>query len=149
MEDTRQPRPFASSSQSQLVSLKHELENIFHGGMASLVESPVNGQGHVLYVRIFRDNNPIRDTIFVLSVHGNRCELRFSVVESIGNLGDAKLRLVEHIAQATHKAGLLFVYDERMPHGLSESERDKVKNLVPESYRKKMDGLGIDWRLAQ
>ena len=149
MEPKPQKPSFAAVSYSQLISLRHELEALFPGVLATQAEGGAHEKSNMLYVRLYRENNPIRDTTLVLIVTQDQCSILFSTIESVGNMGEAKLKLVAQIAHAIQRVGLKVVYDEAASYGLSEAERELIKRLMPESYRKKIEGLGIDWREAQ
>jgi hypothetical protein len=149
MDDTHQPRPFEPSSYSQMVSLRNELEAVFAGTVAVHCEGGTDGQSNLILARLYRESSPIRDATLALYVRTDRCVLRFSTIESVGNLSDAKIKLVAQIAYASQKSGLPLEYHEGKTYALSAAERELVKSLIPESYRKKIEGLGIDWKDAQ
>jgi hypothetical protein len=149
MQNQNPAESFHAASYTQLISLRHELESLFSGVIACHAEGDPSHGSNTLFVRLYRDNSPIRDTTFVLNIFPEHVLLRFSTIETVGSLVDAKAKLVNQIHQCVLKANLTFAYDEAAAYALSESERDLVKALIPESYRKKIEGLGIDWREAQ
>lgn len=128
--------------------LRQEIESAFGLAVQTHAAGDEGQNCNLLYCRIYLENYPIRDCLFVINVYGEHALLRFSTVESVGNAADAKERLVAQVNFAVRKAGLTFVYEEAATYALSEAERQLGRSLIPETYRKKIETLGIDWREA-
>ena len=133
---------------AQAIRLRQEIEAIFGESIACHLEGDPSQECNLIFIRMFRESSPIRDAFFVLNVYAEHALLRFSRIESVGNLGDAKERLVAQVYAAVRKVGLTFVYEEAAPYDLSDEELNLTKDLVPENYRKKIEALGIDWKEA-
>ncbi len=133
---------------SQALRLRQEIEAAFGLSIAIQATGDKTQNCNLLYCRIYLENYPIRDCLFVINVYGEHALLRFSTIESIGNSDEAKERLVAQVNFSVRKAGLTFVYEEAATYAISEGERGITQNLIPETYRKKIESLGIDWKEA-
>lgn len=149
MPNKRQSSPFVSSSYPQAISLRHEIEAIFLETQASYMIGEPEQNCNLIFVRLFCETSPVRDALFVFNVYTEHALLRFALLETIGSPGDAQSNLVAQLSMCVHKVGLTFVFDESIVYSLSEEERARGKSLIPGAYRKKIEGLGIDWKEAQ
>jgi hypothetical protein len=132
----------------QTIRLRQEIDATFGESIYCHTEGDPTQECNLLYARMFRESSPIRDAFFVINVYAEHALLRFSRIESVGNLGDAQDKLVSQINLAVRKVGLTFVYEEAAHYDLSEEELKLAKSMIPENYRKKIEGLGIDWKEA-
>ena len=133
---------------TQTIRLRNEIEAIFGDSIHVQSQGDESQACNLLYVRMYRESSPIRDAFFVINVYAEHALLRFSTIESVGPLSDAKERLVSQINFGARKAGLTFVYEEMAVYSLSEYEHQLAKTMIPENYRKKIEALGIDLREA-
>jgi hypothetical protein len=149
MPSKSQSSQVVTNSYPQALSMRHEIEALFLETQATQIVGDPEQNCNLIFVRLFRDTSPLRDTLFVFNVYAEHVLLRFALAETLGNPGDAKAKLVAQLSAFAHKIGLTFVFDEAIVYALSEEERALGKSLIPEAYRKKIEGLGIDRKEAQ
>lgn len=142
-------QPLFRDTQPQTLRITSELQESFGGSLAHLSTGDPSQNCNLIYSRLFLENYPIRNTIFVLNVYGEHSLLRFATIESTAEHAQAKERLVAQINFAVRKAGLTFVYEESATYELTNEEFELSRQLVPEAYRVKIESLGIDWKQAQ
>jgi hypothetical protein len=147
-DSSRAESPLVMTTAQQTNRLRQEVESAFGLSVQTHATGDESQNCNLLYCRVYLENYPIRDCLFVVNVYGEHALMRFSSIESVGIASDAKERLVAQVNFAVRKAGLTFVYEEAATYALSNAERELCRTLIPETYRKKIENLGIDWSEA-